>query len=175
MGTFLNRGIHEFESAVNSLIYVDKTDMVDYFNKLINTEQRYACISRPRRFGKTMDANMLAAYYEKGSDARRLFENQKLGCLPNWDKNLNKYDVIRIDIADINSVQGSPEAALDYIEKVLVEELDEAYPELLDENCMAIVDALDRINQRTGAQFVIIIDEWDAFFRDEKYDKEIEK
>lgn len=175
MGTFLNRGIHEFESAVNSLIYVDKTDMVDYFNKLINTEQRYACISRPRRFGKTMAANMLAAYYEKGSDARRLFENQKLGCLPNWDKNLNKYDVIRIDIADINSVQGSPEAALDYIEKVLVEELDEAYPDLLDENCMAIVDALDRINQRTGAQFVIIIDEWDAFFRDEKYDKEIEK
>lgn len=65
MGTFLNRGIHEFESAVNSLIYVDKTDMIDYFNKLINTEQRYACISRPRRFGKTMTANMLAAYYEK--------------------------------------------------------------------------------------------------------------
>lgn len=54
----------------------EKTDMVDYFNKIINTEQRYACISRPRRFGKTMAVNMLAAYYEKGSDARRLFENQ---------------------------------------------------------------------------------------------------
>lgn len=175
MGTFLNRGIHEFESAVNSLIYVDKTDMIDYFNKLINTEQRYACISRPRRFGKTMTANMLAAYYEKGSDSIKLFENQKIGKIDNWDVNLNKYDVIRIDIADINSVQGNPQAALDYIERVLIEELEYAYPGMLDENSITIVDALDRINQKTGAQFVIIIDEWDAFFRDEKNNHQIEK
>lgn len=95
MGTFLNRGTHEFESAVNSLIYVDKTDMIEYFNKLINTEQRYVCVSRPRRFGKTMTANMFAAYYEKGLDTRRIFENQKLGPEKNWNRYLNHFNVIR--------------------------------------------------------------------------------
>lgn len=175
MGTFLNRGTHEFESAVNSLIYVDKTDMIEYFNKLINTEQRYVCVSRPRRFGKTMTANMFAAYYEKGLDTRRIFENQKLGQEKNWDRYLNHFNVIRIDIAEINSVQGSPQAALDYIEKVLVDDLNEAYPNILDENSRTIVDALDRINQKTEAQFVVIIDEWDAFFRDDKNDYKVEK
>ena len=69
MGIFLNRGIEEFESVVNSKIYVDKTDMIDFFNDVIETEQRYVCVSRPRRFGKSVTANMIAAYFEKGSDS----------------------------------------------------------------------------------------------------------
>ena len=69
MGIFLNRGIEEFESVVNSKIYVDKTDMIDFFNDVIETEQRYVCVSRPRRFGKSVTANMIAAYYSKGCDS----------------------------------------------------------------------------------------------------------
>jgi hypothetical protein len=78
MGMFLNRGNEEFKTAVNSEIYVDKTDMIDFFNHAINTEQRYVCVSRPRCFGKSITANMIAAYFEKGCDSRNLFEGRKL-------------------------------------------------------------------------------------------------
>ncbi|MDO4962414.1 MAG: AAA family ATPase, partial [Eubacteriales bacterium] len=168
MGMFLNRGITEYESAVNSDIYIDKTDMIQIFSKAVNTEQRYICVSRPRRFGKTMTANMLAAYFEKGSDSRFLFEGRKLGKLPDWDKNLNRFDVIRIDLADLCSSNGSPEAALDFLEKSLKEEVDAAYPGIIRMETDTVTDALARVNDQTEAQFIIIIDEWDALFRDEK-------
>jgi hypothetical protein len=73
MGMFLNRGNEEFTRAVNSGLYVDKTDMINFFNEVINTEQSYICVSRPRRFGKSITANMIAAYFEKGCDSRSLF------------------------------------------------------------------------------------------------------
>lgn len=117
MGMFLNRGKEEFERVVNSEIYVDKTEMIEFFNKVIETEQAYVCVSRPRRFGKTMAANMIAAYFEKGSDSRSLFEGRKLSLHSGWDKNMNKYDVIRIDIADIFSRRNDANEALNYIEK----------------------------------------------------------
>mgnify|MGYP002544146814 CR=1 FL=1 len=68
MGSYLNPGNEAFAVALNSEIYVDKTEMIEFFNKVIETEQAYVCVSRPRRFGKTMAANMIAAYFEKGSD-----------------------------------------------------------------------------------------------------------
>jgi hypothetical protein len=168
MGTFLNRGNAEFERAINSQIYVDKTEMITFFNQVINTEQAYICVSRPRRFGKTITANMIAAYFEKGCDSRSLFENRKLGQTPDWDRNLNKYDVIRIDFAGIQAQKGSGDEMLDYVENCLVKELREAYSLVqydseLDKD---LVDVLARINEQTGAQFVIVIDEWDALFRD---------
>jgi hypothetical protein len=76
MGMFLNRGNEEFTSVVNSEIYVDKTDIINFFNQVLNTEQSYVCISRPRRFGKSITANMIAAYFEKGCDSRSLFEGR---------------------------------------------------------------------------------------------------
>lgn len=123
MGLFLNRGLEEFKTVVNSKIYVDKTDMISFLNEVINTKQRYLCVSRPRRFGKSITANMIAAYYEKGIDATSLFENRKLGQLPDWNRKLNQYDVIRIDISDILSTQGNAEAALDYMENKIIQEL----------------------------------------------------
>ena len=78
MGSFLNRGIEEFKRVLNSQIYVDKTDIIGFLNRVINTEQAYLCVSRPRRFGKSVTANMIAAYYEKGNNSLSLFEGKKL-------------------------------------------------------------------------------------------------
>jgi predicted fused transcriptional regulator/phosphomethylpyrimidine kinase len=175
MGMFLNRGNEEFNTVVNSDLYVDKTDMINFFNRIINTEQRYVCISRPRRFGKSITANMIAAYFEKGSDSRSLFEGRKLSETENWDKNLNKYDVIRIDLADIRSSNETPEETLDYIEKKIIEELDSAFPGIVDCQNDGIADALAEINDKTGAKFVIIIDEWDCLFRDDKCDSKVQE
>jgi hypothetical protein len=142
---------------------------------VINTEQRYVCVSRPRRFGKSITANMIAAYFEKGCDSRSLFEGRKLGETENWDKNLNKYDVIRIDLADVRASNDTPEGTLAYTEKMILKELDEAYPNIIDCENDALSDALALINDKTGAKFVIIIDEWDCLFRDDKSDTKIQE
>jgi hypothetical protein len=175
MGIFLNRGNEEFETVVNSGLYVDKTDMVNFFNQVINTEQRYVCVSRPRRFGKSITANMIAAYFEKGCDSRSLFEGRKLSETENWDKNLNKYDVIRIDLAYLLASVGEPEKTLDELEKRLISDLNEAFPGCLTESDTLLPFALDKINDKTGAKFVIIIDEWDCLFRDEKSNTKVQK
>jgi hypothetical protein len=175
MGIFLNRGNEEFTDVVNAELYVDKTDMINFFNQVISTEQRYVCVSRPRRFGKSITANMIAAYFEKGCDSRGLFEKRKLGETENWDKNLNKYDVIRIDLADVRASNDTPEETLAYTEKMILKELDEAYPNIIDCENDALSDALALINDKTGAKYVIIIDEWDCLFRDDKSDTKIQE
>lgn len=168
MGIFLNRGYEDFESALNSQIYVDKTDVIAYFNRLVKTEQRYVCASRPRRFGKSITANMLAAYYVKGVDSEKLFAGRKLADTPDWKKYLNKYNVIQIDMADVCASIENPQEALDFIKQGIVSELNGAFPNIIDECCNDVVDALAKINGTMDESFIIIIDEWDAFFRNEK-------
>ena len=174
MGIFLNRGIEEFKRTLNSQIYVDKTDIIGFLNRVVNTEQSYICVSRPRRFGKSVTANMIAAYYEKGSDSRMLFAGKKLSEIDSWDTEMNKYNVIRIDIADILSSQNDAERALDYIESKIIEELKQAFPDVLKLEVEGVTEALASINEVTQEQFIIIIDEWDAFYRDERFNLRVQ-
>ena len=77
MGILLNPDNIDFQEALNSEIYVDKTELMLYTNKVLRTEQKYICVSRPRRFGKSMAANMLTAYYSRGCDSREMFSKYK--------------------------------------------------------------------------------------------------
>ena len=78
MGNYFNPGNEKFDRMINSEIYVDKTGLLKYTNRVINTMQEYICVSRPRRFGKSMAANMLAAYYSRGCSSENLFQNFKI-------------------------------------------------------------------------------------------------
>ena len=78
MGIYLNPGNELFQRALNSQIYVDKSELIAYTNKVIDSEQQYICVSRPRRFGKSMAANMLASYYGRDTDSRNQFEALKI-------------------------------------------------------------------------------------------------
>ena len=78
MGIFLNPGNRGFESAVKSQIYVDKTQMLAYTNSVLDSEQRYLCVSRPRRFGKSITAEMMMAYYGRGCDSMVQFRYYRL-------------------------------------------------------------------------------------------------
>ena len=78
MGNYLNQNGDKFREVVNSEIYVDKTELIDYTNSVLHTAQKYICVSRPRRFGKSLTANMLTAYYSKGCDSRELFADFKI-------------------------------------------------------------------------------------------------
>ena len=115
MGSYLNPGNEKFYRAINSEIYVDKTGLIGYTNKVLNTMQQNLCVSRPRRFGKSMAADMLTAYYSKGCDSRQMFSKLKISEKDSYEENLNKYDVIHFDVQWCMMDAGSPENTVPYI------------------------------------------------------------
>lgn len=171
MGIYVNRGNENFARAINSKIYVDKTGMLEYTNEVLDTEQRYICNSRPRRFGKSMTAGMLAAYYGRNCDSRKIFEKLKIAQKPSFEEHLNKYDVIHLDIAYLLVQKKNAADTVSFIQKSVIDELKVIYPGVLtDEDCNLPL-ALSAVHYATGAGFVVIIDEWDAVFREDVFDE----
>ena len=189
MGIYLNPGKEAFEEAVNSKIYVDKTQMIPYINSVVKTRQKYVCVSRPRRFGKTMAADMLCAYYDRKADSRSLFASMKLAenrknCdnaekngaskqeEPSWDRYLGQFDVLRIVITDFIEDDSDIDGMISYLTEEVSAELMEAYPEVSFAKKVNLRTVMNRIYEYTQRQFVVIIDEWDAVFRIRKNDKD---
>ena len=98
MGTYVNPGTKNFAKDINDDFYVDKSMLIKVLNNRINRRNCYCCVSRPRRFGKTMAANMIAAYYSKGRDSHELFSNLKVSKDPSYEDNINKYTVLKLDL-----------------------------------------------------------------------------
>ena len=109
MGRFVNPGNEAFRVALNSEIYIDKTGLIEYTNKVMNTTQAFICNSRPRRFGKSITADMLTAYYSCSCDSEELFEGLEISRKSDFKKYLNKYDVIHLDVQWCMMDAGSPE------------------------------------------------------------------
>lgn len=103
MGIYLNPDNEKFFQAVNSSIYVDKTGLIGYTNQKMRTLGKYICVSRPRRFGKSMAANMLAAYYGRACNSRELFEKYAIAGDETFEKHLNRYDVLFINMQEFLS------------------------------------------------------------------------
>ena len=174
MGTYLNPGNEAFAEAVNSEIYVDKTEMIQYLNSVVRTKQKYVSVSRPRRFGKTMAADMICAYYDRETDSRDLFEKRKLsGCADintvgkviRWDEYLGKFDVIRLVMTDFMEDSNSAQDMLNYLKEEVITELTESFPEISFGSRINLRTVMNKIYGQTRRQFVIVIDEWDAIFR----------
>lgn len=175
MGRFVNPDSSAFREALNSEIYVDKSGLIDYTNRLLCTTQKYICNSRPRRFGKSMTANMLSAYYSKGTDSKDMFSSLAIASSPGYGKHLNKYDVIHFDVQGFVELAGSPSKVVSLIKKEIIEELREYYPESVENGEVSLANVLAKINVKTGHKFVVIIDEWDAIIRDDANDKTVQK
>ena len=170
----MNPGNGAFQVALNSKIYVDKTGLLDYTNSVLGTTDAYICNSRPRRFGKSYAANMLAAYYSKGCNSEKMFSELDIAKTEDFALHLNKYDVIHIDVQWCMMDAGSPEATVKYINDNLISELKENYPDIPVEKANTVYGALSDIYAATGNRFVIIIDEWDALIRDETASKKVQ-
>lgn len=131
MGIYLNPGKAAYEEAVNSEIFIDKSDMILYLNTVLKTKQKYVSVSRPRRFGKTMAADMICAYYDREANSRELFEKLSLSKAADadkaWDLYLGAFDVIRIVMTDFIKVGMSIDASLKKIETRVLDELNETY------------------------------------------------
>lgn len=167
MGRFVNPDNSAFQVAVASEIYIDKTGMLAYTNKVLGTKQALICNSRPRRFGKSTTADMLTAYYSRGADSQKLFAGYAISNDKNFSKYLNKYDVIHLDIQWCMMDAGSAENTVSYINRNVIKELEDLYPEIEFTDVQHLYGALSKINAALKRKFIIIIDEWDVLVRDE--------
>jgi hypothetical protein len=175
MGNYVNRGNESFKSATDSQIYIDKTGLLKYTNSVLDTEQRWICNSRPRRFGKSIAAGMITAYYDRTCDSKELFSQYEIANSDDFEKHLNQYDVIQIDMADIRTELSSSNDIVRYISQNVISELKEYYAEYISPEDTTLATVLANINLKAGAKFVIVIDEWDAIFRDDKFNEKSQR
>ena len=173
MGIYLNPGTIEFQESINSEIYVDKTMLIERTNAALRTKQKYMCISRPRRFGKSMAADMLAAYYGKDYDSAALFDGLEISHCETFSTHLNKYNVFKINMQEFLSMTQNVDKMLKALQKRLIKELKYNYPEYVD--CDNLVFAMQDIFSYTGQSFIVLIDEWDCLFREYKQDEEAQR
>ena len=175
MGIYLNPGNEKFEDAVSSEIYVDKSELIKYTNRVLKTEQKYICVSRPRRFGKSMAANMLAAYYGRNADSKKQFENLEIGKDASFMEHLNQYNVIFLNMQDFFSRTHDVAKMKMLLEKCLLRDLLKTYPDVdyLDET--DLIGVLQDIYAEYRIRFIFIIDEWDCIFRENQDGSEAHK
>jgi hypothetical protein len=175
MGVYLNPGNEKFAKAVQSEIYVDKTGLIEYTNQVINTVQRYVCVSRPRRFGKSMTADMLTAYYGKECDSRELFSGLKISQNAVFAQHLNQYPTIFLNMQEFLSRSKEIGQVIDRVRRMLLRELKNSYPDVDYFDDTDLVESLQDIYAATKQSFVIIIDEWDCVFREYQQDKKAQE
>ncbi len=173
MGSYLNPGGGLFSTCRRSKIYVDKSGLIVKTNELLGTEQRFICVSRPRRFGKSMAANMLAAYYGRGESTEELFSDLCISQDKSFREHLNQYDVIRINMQEFLSYASDMDEMLSVLQKRLIRELKMQYPEYIDGDYLMF--AMKDVFSYTKHPFVILIDEWDCVFREYTHDVPAQK
>lgn len=175
MGSYLNPGNEKFYRAINSEIYVDKTGLIGYTNKVLNTMQQNLCVSRPRRFGKSMAADMLTAYYSRGCDSKELFQGLKIAEDQDFEKHLNQYNTIFINVQEFLSRTSDIYKLIDRIQRIVLRDIQREYPEIDYFDKDDLSECMQEIYEETGIPFVMIIDEWDCIFREYKSDKEAQE
>ena len=175
MGTYINKGNDGFRKAING-IYVDKTGLIAAINKTLDTERQYTCVTRCRRFGKSMAADMLCAYYDKSCDSRHLFDglyisqpDKEVGGKmedKQFEKHLNKYPVISLDITDFTTRYKDDARIVTYIQEAIIKDLLATYTDITRDEGDDLMEVLIKIQAHTGERFIMVIDEWDAICRE---------
>ena len=166
MGIYLNPGNDLYLETYNDTIFVDKSMLINELNQCIKkASKKYVCVSRPRRFGKSTDVNMLVAYYSKGCDSKELFDSLKISKSDSYLKHLNQYQVIYLNMQDFLSQSHDIENMLKLISKSLIWELLIQYQDLMYFDKDNIIRVLHDIYNQRNVSFIFIIDEWDCIFR----------
>lgn len=151
--------IINFKMLVDSKVYVDKSMMIEIIGEKIATADRYICVTRPRRFGKTFNVNMLGAYFTKGKDSHPLFEHLNIAKTKDYRKHLNQYNVIYIDFSRQPQVCKDYDTYITSIYKGIQKDIAQAYHLQVDE-----YDSLGKLLEATKDSFIFLLDEWDSAF-----------
>lgn len=172
MAKYINIGNDGFRKAREGE-YVDKSMLISFINSTLGTEQCMTCVTRARRFGKSMAAKMLCAYYDNSCDSRELFEGLKIAAEPDFEKHLNKYPVIYLDMTYFLTTLPQGMHVVAYLEDELKQDLRKVYPDVTIYDEEPLMDALLNVFLHTGKKFIVIIDEWDAICRDCAWDADV--
>ena len=166
MGAYINIGKAGFQSVRNGE-YVDKSGLISIVNNALFTERRFSCVSRSRRFGKSVAAKMLCAYYDHSCDSRSLFSDLEIASNPSFEKHLNKYPVIYLDMTNFTT-RFKDDGIMEHVQKELKADIHEAYPDVPVKDDDDLMAYLIRVVEFTQQPFIFIIDEWDAICREFK-------
>ncbi|MDE7310167.1 MAG: AAA family ATPase [Eubacterium sp.] len=157
----------DFQMLKNDRYFVDKSAIIEKVNERIKTKNRFLCITKPRRFGKTSVLKMLGAYYGKAYPSKELFDSLTISTNRSYTAHLNQYHVISISM---NELPGNGNTYSDYIgrfKSILRKDIKQAYPDADDLQNGSLSDLLTA----TGDEFVFIIDEWDYIFSHALYEE----
>ena len=167
MGIYLNPGNENFRSILAADLYVDKTEMIRVANRFIDKGNKYVCVSRPRRFGKTITGNMLSAYYSRGCDSKELFAPYKIASDPGFTGKLNRYNVIKVDMNSEYQNTVNKKDMLKDLAGEIKEEMAAAFPHAGIRERDSLAKSILRVYAATGETFIILLDEYDVMVREQ--------
>ena len=178
MSFYLNKNNDKFISYYNDDIFIDKSLLIDVTNKSINIERKkYMCITRPRRFGKTMALSMLNAYYSKGCDSASLFDKLNIASDNSYLKHLNKHNVIWIDMSSLYTGLNDKSIFVQKLKEFIYLDLKNNFKnvnlecDLTDGTFLA--NSIKKINSELNERFIFLIDEWDVIYREQEYNNKL--
>ncbi len=171
MSNFLNKNNIKFVRYLKSKIFIDKSLLVDQCNSVLGSEDSYLCVTRPRRFGKTLAISMLNAYYSKGANSKELFDKLAISKNSTYEEHLNKHNVICIDMSSIYSSLNEKELFVKKLKEFIFNDLKEYFSSIdlnFDmEDGTFLTQALIKINSQLNESFIFLIDEWDVILREQ--------
>ena len=172
MGIYLNPDNEKYAEMLRGEVFVDHSLLIEKTNHLIRTPNKMLCVSRPRRFGKSTDANMLVAYYSKGCDSSNIFKDLKISQTELYQKHLNQHNVIHINMQDFLSKTHDIDKMIILLTKLIFRDIKKVYQDIgyfdIDDLIQVLEDVYAEVNER----FIFVIDEWDCIFREYKNNKE---
>lgn len=162
-----NKPLENYKTLYRSKYFIDKSLIIEKLNEVIETTERYICITRPRRFGKSSVADMIGAYYSKVVDSRNIFDNLNISKTQDYEKNLNKYNVISISFNKLPDKIKSYDEYIGLIQETLIDDIKSMYPNIEFKSFYTISDMLFT----TQDKFIFIFDEWDYIFSNNLFEE----
>ena len=166
MGIYVNPSEELLKMAVNSRVYVDKSMILHELNHVLNSEDRFVCVARPRRFGKSMAGNMIAAYYSKAANSRSILEKLKIAQTPEFETYLNAFHVIQFDMNAFYSNSNKKKSIVPMFTSEIREEFMEEFPDCGIKKSDTLANCIKKVYKKTKVKFVVIVDEYDVLVRE---------
>lgn len=169
MSIYLNtdEALENYKELTSGSSFIDKSMIIQKFNNCINTPDKYICITKPRRFGKSSIINMLGAYYTKGYNSKDIFNKLNISKSKKYLENINNYNVINISLNKIPETGTEYSDYITMIKTYLIRDIKENYPEIETDKYFSIGDMLTA----TKEKFIFIIDEWDYIFSHDLFEE----
>ncbi|WP_294169027.1 AAA family ATPase [uncultured Clostridium sp.] len=162
-----NKPLENYKDLYRSRYFIDKSLIIDRLNEVIETSDKYICITRPRRFGKSSVADMLGAYYSRGLNSKEIFDNLNISKVQSYKEYLNKYNVINISFNKLPNKIGSYDEYISLIQETIKDDIKTSYPHIEFKSFYTISDMLFA----TQEKFIFILDEWDYIFSNNLFEE----